>query len=428
MDEVSFLCYTSSVFFILKEERLLDLAYKISEVTKEKSGIKRLTLTDFRNYAYLRLQTKMCPVVLTGENGSGKTNVLEAISFLTPGRGLRGAKMSDIKRLSPALVGKEYAKNSSSSFSWAVSAIIEKNGEEYNLSTASQKSNKEFEDENHTFERRIVQIDGQKASTQAELGKYLSAIWVTPQMDRIFIGGPQPRRNFLDRIVYAFDLEHAKRTANFEHLYKQWYQLIKSGHNDNLWLLSLEEEMAAIGVSIAAARREVVAKLNTFILQDPDDVFPDLVLELDGTIEKMLDLKAALDVEDYYRDTLFKSRKKILENDTIEGINRTDFKVYYKKKHMPAELCSTGEQKSLLVSIILAETKCQLLDKGFAPVLLLDEVTTHLDDIKRDALLEKIRALNLQAFMTSTERKTFAILKNDAQFFEVKNNEVIEKF
>lgn len=401
-----------------------NLAVKISEVVKQKSGVSRLTLTDFRNYAYLRINAELCPVILTGENGSGKTNILEAISFLTPGRGLRGARLADIKRISPALVTPGYAPSVADAPSWAVSAIVQKNGEDFSLGTAVQKNSKENDDERRIFERRIVQIDGQKVTSQGELGKYLSAVWITPQMDRLFLGGTQPRRSFLDRIVYAFDVEHAKRTANFEHLYKQWYQLLKSGNRDNIWLSSLEEEMAGLGVAIAAARRELVARLNTFIEHEPDDVFPDILLKLDGTIEKMLDYKAAVDVEDYYRNSLCLQRNSVINNDYVDGINRTDFKVFYKKKHMPAELCSTGEQKSLLVSIILAQTKCQILDKGFAPVLLLDEVTTHLDDIKRDALLTKIKNLHLQAWITSTESQIFNTLKNDAQFFTVINGNV----
>ena len=400
-----------------------NLAIKINEVVKEKSGVSRLTLTDFRNYAYLRINTDLCPIIITGENGSGKTNILEAISFLTPGKGLRGARLADIKRITPALISADYI-NSKDTLNWAVSAIVKKNNEEYNIGTGAQQTQREICDETRSFERRIVQIDGQKTSSQTELGKYLSAIWITPQMDRLFLGGTQPRRSFLDRIVYAFDVEHAKRTANFEHTYKQWYQLLKTGCHDNRWLLSLEEEMSSLGVAIAAARRELVARLNTFIENDPDDVFPDIMLELDGIIEKMLDKMAAVDVEDFYLNSLKKSRSSVINNDYVDGVNRTDFKVYYKKKNMPAELCSTGEQKSLLVSIILAQTKCQILDKGFAPVLLLDEVTTHLDNIKKDALLYKIKDLRLQAWITSTESQLFDVLKNDAQFLYVKNNQV----
>lgn len=400
-------------------------ALKLSEFTSEKSGVTRLTLTDFRNYAYLRINAHMGPIVITGENGTGKTNILEAISFLTPGRGLRGARLADIKRITPALISDEYQPTVISNACWAVSALVNKADEEVEIGTAVEKSFREIsDDESKSFERRIVKIDGQKVSSQSELGKYLSAIWITPQMDRLFRGGSQPRRSFLDRLVYAFDVEHAKRTANFEHMYKEWYQLLKSGHNDDNWLLSLEEGMSALGVAIAAARREQIAKLNTFIEHEPDDVFPNVRLELEGTIEKLLNKLPALEVEDFYRELLKKQRRNILYNDNIDGINRTDFKVYYRKKGMPAELCSTGEQKSLLISIILAQTKCQTLDKGFSPVLLLDEVVAHLDDIKREALLEKIRDLGLQAWITSTDPTLFSSLKNDAMFLEVKNNQV----
>ncbi len=400
-------------------------ALKLSEFTSEKSGVMRLTLTDFRNYAYLRINAHMGPIVITGENGTGKTNILEAISFLTPGRGLRGARLADIKRITPALISDEYQPTVISNACWAVSALVNKADEEVEIGTAVEKSFREIrDDESKSFERRIVKIDGQKVSSQSELGKYLSAIWITPQMDRLFRGGSQPRRSFLDRLVYAFDVEHAKRTANFEHMYKEWYQLLKSGHNDDNWLLSLEEGMSALGVAIAAARREQIAKLNTFIEHEPDDVFPNVRLELEGTIEKLLNKLPALEVEDFYRELLKKQRRNILYNDNIDGINRTDFKVYYRKKGMPAELCSTGEQKSLLISIILAQTKCQTLDKGFSPVLLLDEVVAHLDDIKREALLEKIRDLGLQAWITSTDPTLFSSLKNDAMFLEVKNNQV----
>lgn len=400
-------------------------ALKLSEFTSEKSGVTRLTLTDFRNYAYLRINAHMGPIVITGENGTGKTNILEAISFLTPGRGLRGARLADIKRITPALISDEYQPTVISNASWAVSALVNKADEEVEIGTAVEKSLREIsDDESKSFERRIVKIDGQKVSSQSELGKYLSAIWITPQMDRLFRGGSQPRRSFLDRLVYAFDVEHAKRTANFEHMYKEWYQLLKSGHNDDNWLLSLEEGMSALGVAIAAARREQIAKLNTFIEHEPDDVFPNVRLELEGTIEKLLNKLPALEVEDFYRELLKKQRRNILYNDNIDGINRTDFKVYYRKKGMPAELCSTGEQKSLLISIILAQTKCQTLDKGFAPVLLLDEVVAHLDDIKREALLEKIRDLGLQAWITSTDPTLFSSLKTDAMFLEVKNNQI----
>ena len=404
-------------------------ALDIRQFSFEKSGVTRLTLTDFRNYARLRLNTHTGPIVITGENGTGKTNILEAISFLSPGRGLRAAKLSDIKRFMPVLVPPhdDYAPTEILPVNWAVSATVQKGDDDIEIGTAVEKSFRESDDESRSYDKRIVKINGQKASSQAELGKYFSAIWITPQMDRLFRGGSQPRRSFLDRLVFAFDNEHAKRTANFEHLYREWYQLIKTGRMNDAWLSSLEENMSSLGVAIAAARREQIAKLNTFIEQEPDDVFPNVILQLEGRIEKMLNEKPAIEVEDFYRDMLRKQRKNILYNDTVDGVNRTDFKVFYRKKRMPAELCSTGEQKSLLISIILAQTKCQTLDKGFAPVLLLDEVVAHLDEFKRETLLTKIKELELQAWITSTDPYLFTSLKNEAQFFEVKSNQLIEK-
>ncbi len=402
------------------------LTSNLKELLQLKSGIQRLTLTDYRNYSSLRIDVQNCPIIIYGENGTGKTNILEAISFLAPGRGLRGVKLSDIKRFIPQIAPLGELTYISP-LNWAVAAEIINNGENHSLATAVEKTGRVVDDtdENQSFERRIVKIDGNKTSLQSDLGKYISLIWLTPQMDRLFRGGSQPRRAFLDRMVYAFDNDHAKRVANFEHLYREWYRLIKDGKLDNYWLTSLEEEMSALGVAIAAARREQTARLNTFIEKEPDDVFPTVRLELDGLIERELDNSPAVKVEEMYAD-LLKSQRRYVLNNGVDGINRTDFKVYHKKKAMPAEMCSTGEQKSLLVSIMLAQAKCQTLHKGFAPILLLDEVAAHLDDVKRDALLSKIVNLNLQAWITTTNPELFNSIKDKSQFFEVKNNSVYQ--
>ena len=389
-------------------------ALNIANENRVKSGVKRLTLTDFRNYDFLRIYAELAPIVITGENGSGKTNILEAISYLAPGRGLRSSRLTDVKRL-----GSEDIVNGTA---WAVNAVVSCDGEESEIGTAVEKSYREDDEVRSSFDRRIVKIDGLKIPSQAELGKYISMVWLTPQMDRLFRGGAQPRRSFLDRLVYAFDLEHAKRSSSFEQMYREWTHLLRIGSNDKNWLFSLEDNMASLGVAIAAARREQIAKLNKFIEKEPDDVFPNVVLELDGMIEKLLDEKPAVDVEDFYRNYLFSQRKSVAFNENgVDGVNKTDFKVLHRQKNMPAELCSTGEQKSLLISIILAQTKCQTLDKGFAPVLLLDEITAHLDDLKREALLEKIVGLNVQAWITSTDEGLFGSLKNEAQFIKVDN-------
>lgn len=397
-----------------------NLAYHLNSLNHEKSGVLRLTLTDFRNYQFLRINAEPGIIIVHGENGCGKTNILEAISFLTPGRGLRGARLADIKRIVMA-ENDEYRPEVISPLNWAIAAEIQRGDDIFNIGTAVEQSAREStdddDDELRSFERRIVRIDGAKITSQAELGKYISAIWLTPQMDRLFRGGSQPRRSFLDRLVYAFDMEHAKRTAAFDHIYKEWYRLLKEGRADAHWLSSLEENMAAQGVAIAAARREQIARLNTFIEHEPDDVFPSVRLELDGMVEKMLDTMPAVEAEDRYRQLLAGQRRKVQYNDSVDGINRTDFKVFYRKKRMPAELCSTGEQKSLLISIILAQTKCQTLHKGFAPVLLLDEVAAHLDELKKEALIEKIKDLGAQAWITTTDPELFSSLRGNSLFF-----------
>ncbi len=398
----------------------------IIDDAKVRSAVKRLTLVNFRNYKYLRLNLKKPFIVLGGENGSGKTNVLEAVSFLSQGRGLRNAKLAEVKTfdfLAKQQSSPVFINNSG----WAVSAQVEKFDEEFNIGTAVESVLKEFDyNETKEVERRIVQINNQKLSSQNELGNYLSIIWVTPQMDRLFQGGAQLRRSFLDRIVYAFDVEHARRISAYDNLYRQWLQILKSGNINTSWLEALEEQMSGIGVAIAAARREQVQKLNTFIEQNPDDTFPDALLALDGTIETMLDEKPAIYVEDYYRESLFNQRRNILFNDAGNNLNKTDLCVIYKKKNVPAALCSTGEQKSLLLNIILAQAKSLLCSRGMPSILLLDEVAAHLDEMKRDAFLAKIQNLQLQAWLTTTDLSEFVSFRDISQFFEVKDNTVKE--
>ena len=174
-----------------------NLAYSLDQFTKEKSGVTRLTLTDFRNYQFLRINAELCPIVISGENGSGKTNILEAVSFLTPGRGLRGARLADIKRIVSQCIHDEYGPTAITPVNWAIAAEVCKGEELINIGTAVEQSAREAgeaDDELRSFERRIVKIDGNKVSSQTELGKYISAIWLTPQMDRLFRGGSQPRR------------------------------------------------------------------------------------------------------------------------------------------------------------------------------------------------------------------------------------------
>lgn len=388
---------------------------------KVRSAVGNLTLVNFRNYRFLRLSIDKPFVVLSGENGSGKTNILEAISFLSQGRGLRNAKLSEIKTLD--FIPKLKNNSFDSQTGWTVSAQIMRDDDEFVIGTSVESQIRESDDnELKEVERRIVQVNNQKLASQNELGNFISLIWVTPQMDRLFLGGAQNRRNFLDRIVYAFDTDHAKRLSAFDNLYRQWIQVLKSNNPNQRWLSSLEEQMAGYGVAIAAARLEQVNKLNTFMEKNSDDIFPDVYLELDGTLEQMITQKPAVYVEDFYRESLVKQRRNILYNDAATEVSKTDLKAYYKQKNMPAALCSTGEQKSLLLSIILSQAKCLTAYRGYPPILLLDEVAAHLDDFKRDAFLDKIAALKTQCWLTTTSLFEFTRVKESAEFFEIKDN------
>lgn len=394
--------------------------------TKVKSALTRLTLVNFRNYKYLRLNLEKPFIVLGGENGSGKTNVLEAISFLSQGRGLRNAKLSEVKTFD-FLSNQQNTPTFINNNGWAVSALVKRDEDEFSIGTAVETQVKEIEyNEVKEVERRVVQVNNQKLASQNELGNYVSMIWVVPQMDRLFIGGAQHRRSFLDRIVCAFDTDHTKRLSQFDNLYRQWLQLLKNGTSNNNWLKALEEKLAGLNVAIAAARKEQLYKLINFMSENPDDIFPDIVMELDGTIEKMLDEKPAIDVEDFYCESMKKLRHTFLSGEGSFGINKTDLKVIYKRKNVPANLCSTGEQKSLLLSIILSEARCLNHFKGFPPILLLDEVAAHLDENKFSALLKKLFELHTQVWLTTTNPAEFDVLAGVAQFFEVKDNNVHE--
>ena len=396
------------------------------DFSKVELAAKRLTLVNFRNYRYLRLDLNKPFIVLSGQNGSGKTNILEALSFLSQGRGLRGAKLSEIKTfdfLANTLPAPVYINNNG----WSVSAHIQKLDDEFSIGTALETSIRELEyNETKEVERRIIHINNQKITSQNELGEHISMIWVTPQMDRLFQGSPQNRRAFLDRIVCSFDVNHSKRLSAFDNLYRQWLHILKNGNINTNWLNSLEEKISENGIAIAAARKEYINKLNNFIEQNPDDIFPSAHLELDGTIEKLLDEKPAVFVEDFYRESLFNLRKNILYNSDAPNIIKTDLKAIYTKKNVPANLCSTGEQKSLLLSIILSQAKCLVNYRGFPPILLLDEVGAHIDEIKKDALLNKIKNLKTQTWLTTTNMFDFMNIKDCAQFFEIRDNKVSE--
>ena len=369
--------------------------------------MERLTLTDFRCYPRLRLDLDARPVVLTGANGAGKTNLLEAISFLAPGRGLRGARLAEVGRRSPGTEPGGAARP------WAVAAhLVGRNGG-LDLGTGSEVVNEGGR------ERRSIRIDGETAKSQAVLSEVTAVVWLTPQMDRIFLEGPSARRRFLDRLVYGFDPAHAGRVAAYEHALRERARLLTSGGADAHWLSALEETMAAKGVAVAAARLETAARLNV-LTAEPRGPFPGARLEATGEAEIWLGEGPALAAEDRLRAALEASRRADSETGgAAHGPHRSDFKVAHLAKALPADQCSTGEQKAVLIAIVLANARLLAGERGELPLVLLDEVLAHLDENRRAALIGEIRDLGLQAWFTGTDWAPFAPFGAGAQHFRI---------
>ncbi len=359
-------------------------------------SVCRMRLSSFRCYGSAAFDGDARPVVLTGPNGAGKTNMLEAVSFLAPGRGLRQARLADIDQR-----GSEKE--------WAVAATVSAVGGPVEIGTGRDASTP----------RRIVRINGAPVSGQGALAEFVSIVWLTPQMDRLFLDGASARRRFLDRLIFGFDAQHANRVSAYEHAMRERARLLKVGQRDDRWLSALEEAMACRGVAIAAARREMAGRLAHACAAGLGP-FPRAGIAATGHVEDWLDEGPALAAEDRLRLRLAECRTEDAEaGRTTIGPHRSDFAVTHLEKGMPAELCSTGEQKALLIAVVLADARLQAAERGVAPLLLLDEVAAHLDVGKRRALFEEVRTLGAQAWLTGTDRTLFADLEPYAQFFTV---------
>ncbi|MUO80567.1 DNA replication/repair protein RecF [Agrobacterium vitis] len=365
----------------------------------EKTFINRLQLTDFRNYGSASLRLDSRHVVLTGNNGSGKTNLMEAVSFLSPGRGLRRAVLSDVARAGAA-------------GGFSIFASLEGMAGDVELGTGS-----EVLDE--TAVRRL-RINGATVRSVDELTDHLRVLWLTPAMDGLFTGSSSERRRFLDRLVLSIDPQHGRRASDFERAMRSRNKLLSEGRFDASWLAGIEQQMAALGIAMALARQEMMRLLAALIEQRREpETFPGAELMLSGFMDDHQGT-AAIDLEDSYRDRLAGSRgRDAAAGRTLEGPHRSDLLVRHREKDMEAERCSTGEQKALLIGLILAHAELVATMTGFAPILLLDEIAAHLDEGRRAALFDRIDVLGGQAFMTGTDGQMFASLGDRAQFVTV---------
>ena len=377
--------------------------------------IGRIAITNFRSYASAEITAGPEPVVLLGHNGAGKTNLLEAISLLSPGSGLRRATYAELARLDgPG--------------DWAVAARMNTRSGALDIGTGQHAVS--FADQSQKQAKRVVRIEGETVSANA-LAEHVEMVWLTPAMDGLFTGPASERRRFLDRLVLCFDHGHAATSARFERAMRQRNRLLADGERDGALFNGLEIQLAETGVAIAAARMTAVAALaamaNERRARDPSSPFPWFGLVLSGTLEAELADLSATDVEDRYRERLARARDRDRgAGRTLEGPHRSDLEVTHGPKSMPARLCSTGEQKALLMGLVLAHAGL-IAERGeqTAPILLLDEIAAHFDDQRRAALFAEIVALKAQAWMTGTEPAAFAALAGRALFARVEGGRIV---
>jgi len=375
------------------------------------TSVARLALTDFRCYASLRLALEPRSVVLTGPNGAGKTNLLEALSFLAPGRGLRGASLAEVGRRGAGEAGTR---------AWGVAATLATPDGEVEIGTGLVPDSAET-----ATPRRSLRIDGKPQRGQAMLAERVGALWITPDMDTLFGEGATARRRFLDRLVFGLDSAHAERLAAYERALRERARLLRAQkfgeRADPAWLGALERTMAEQGIAVTAARQHLIFRLNAACEMGVGP-FPAARLALAGGVEALLDRMKALDAEEAFREHLLSSRLRDAETGGAAiGPHRSDLLATHVSKGQKASLCSTGEQKALLVSIVLANARLRALDRGAAPLLLLDEVAAHLDEERREALYAEIDALKCQAWLTGTDEAVFAPIAFTAQHFRVRD-------
>lgn len=364
-----------------------------------------LTLTDFRSYAGASLSLDGRPLVLFGVNGAGKTNVLEALSLFTPGKGLRGATAAEIGRREP---GEATGR------AWAVSLTLETPDGEAKLGTGVQTPG---------AARRMVRIDGETAQP-GRLLDFLRPVWATPEQDRLFSDARAGRLKFFDRLVFAADPDHAATVAAYEKALRERLRLLTEGAEgraaDPLWLDALEQRLAEAGARAAVARAEALTALQAAIDARADRPFPQADLGLDGEAERMAGEGAdEADLVGRIGEGLAKSRgRDAAAGRSLYGPHRSDLTALHREKNRPAAEGSSGEQKALALNLILAQAT-RLKDQAAAPVLLLDEAPAHLDAGRRAALFDEIAALGLPAVLTGTERPLFEALEGRAQFVKV---------
>ncbi len=377
-------------------------------VRPSQSGVRRLALADFRSYAALDLSVSAQTVVLTGDNGAGKTNVLEALSLLTPGRGLRRAELGECAR-NEGLGG------------FAVSVEIDADGGKTQLGTG-------IEPNGEAASPRKYRIDREPAPSIRMFCDHVRVVWLTPAMDGLFIGPAGDRRRFLDRLVLSIDADHGARVNALERALRGRNRLLEDRNNhrnssERIWLDAIEREVAELAIAVAAARFETVSKLSALICDaqgDADSQFPFAELKLQGEIDALVETRPALEAEDVYRRMLRDNRgRDAAAGRTLIGPQTSDLRVRHGLKQAEAAQTSTGEQKALLVGLMIAQARLVKAMSGIAPLVLLDEIAAHFDPTRRAALYDLLTILGGQIWLTGADPAAFAGLEGKAQMLKV---------
>jgi DNA replication and repair protein RecF len=364
--------------------------------------IRRLSLNNFRSYRAAALDVDSRLIVLTGPNGAGKTNLIEAISLLAPGRGLRRATFEEMAF-------------SEGDGSWAVSAEVEGMLGLTTLGTGVEASQAEA-----STRSRLCRIDREPVSSVAAFSDHLRVVWLTPSMDPLFTGPGSERRRFLDRLVLAVDTEHSSRVNALERALRSRNRLLEETRPDPHWLDAIEHETAELAVAVASGRAETVLRLQSALARRQDDAFPSAEIALDGWMERLLLDHPSAQIEERYRGILKDNRARdAAAGRTLDGPHLTDLAVIYPPKGIRAADASTGEQKALLIGLILAHATLLAEMTGFAPLLLLDEVVAHLDPDRRAALYEALDRIGAQVWMTGADPAAFTEIAARADTFLV---------
>ena len=360
--------------------------------------VQSLKLNNFRSYETLDCTFRGCSVVLLGSNGSGKTNILESLSLLSPGRGLRRAPF-------------EQFRNFKGPAEWGINATVLSNNSSYKISTGIPAGR---------IKGREVRINDKKVFASKSLPEIISVSWLTPSMDQIFVESPSSRRKFLDTMSSSLFNNHASLIKSYEKLMRERNILLQENKFDIDWLDTLETQMSQDGVNIGLNRLNLITGLNTRLDNDENPVWPKAFLKIEGIIEDKLSSNDCESVKDFFRERLFDNRKKdFFSGRTTFGIHKSDLLVSDRNKGIYANQCSTGEQKSLLIGLILTHLNLVANRSNRYPILLLDEVVAHLDQLRRAALFEQIIETKAQVFMTGTEIDLFSGIKDFSEIFSV---------